>query len=420
MIKDTSGQDKQVAPGLARRLKWPATLGAAVLLLSGLVWASVSGSGVSESIDRTELRFATLERGTLTRDIATTGKIVAANAPILYSPEGGTVTLIANPGDRVEQGQVVATIESHSLTNSLKQQQALLDGMKSALERAKLDARRNQLKANQTLDMAKVDLEAADRESRRGDQLIETSLISKIDYEKSKDELHKAKLQYAHAQQEAALMKDTLTFELQNKAAEVNRQALVVAELERQVAALNITAPVGGIIGNWLTEQKARIAQSQPILTVVDLSAFEAELAVPETYADELGLGMDVELNFGGVMVMGKLASISPEVRNREVSTRVRFPQDTALHLRQNQRLSARVLLENRADVLMVKRGAFVNSGGGRLVYRLQGDIAERTEIKLGARSMSHIEVLEGGEVGDQWVISNIDLFNDAEQVLVR
>ncbi|WP_412500858.1 efflux RND transporter periplasmic adaptor subunit [Shewanella chilikensis] len=420
MIKDTSGQDKQVAPGLARRLKWPATLGAAVLLLSGLVWASVSGSGVSESIDRSELRFATLERGTLTRDIATTGKIVAANAPILYSPEGGTVTLIANPGDRVEQGQVVATIESHSLTNSLKQQQALFDGMKSALERAKLDARRNQLKANQTLDMAKVDLEAADRESRRGDQLIETSLISKIDYEKSKDELHKAKLQYAHAQQEAALMKDTLTFELQNKAAEVNRQALVVAELERQVAALNITAPVGGIIGNWLTEQKARIAQSQPILTVVDLSAFEAELAVPETYADELGLGMDVELNFGGVMVMGKLASISPEVRNREVSTRVRFPQDTALHLRQNQRLSARVLLENRADVLMVKRGAFVNSGGGRLVYRLLGDIAERTEIKLGARSMSHIEVLEGGEVGDQWVISNIDLFNDAEQVLVR
>lgn len=420
MIKDTSGQDKQVAPGLARRLKWPATLGAAVLLLSGLVWASVSGSGVSESIDRSELRFATLERGTLTRDIATTGKIVAANAPILYSPEGGTVTLIANPGDRVEQGQVVATIESHSLTNSLKQQQALFDGMKSALERAKLDARRNQLKANQTLDMAKVDLEAAYRESRRGDQLIETSLISKIDYEKSKDELHKAKLQYAHAQQEAALMKDTLTFELQNKAAEVNRQALVVAELERQVAALNITAPVGGIIGNWLTEQKARIAQSQPILTVVDLSAFEAELAVPETYADELGLGMDVELNFGGVMVMGKLASISPEVRNREVSTRVRFQQDTALHLRQNQRLSARVLLENRADVLMVKRGAFVNSGGGRLVYRLQGDIAERTEIKLGARSMSHIEVLEGGEVGDQWVISNIDLFNDAEQVLVR
>ncbi|MCG9695694.1 HlyD family efflux transporter periplasmic adaptor subunit [Shewanella sp. Isolate11] len=420
MIKDTSGQDKVVAPSLASRFKWPVILGGSVLLVSGLIWASVSGSHVSESIDGSELKFATLVRGTLTRDIATTGKIVAANAPILYSPEKGTVTLISNPGDRVEQGQVVATIESHSLTNSLKQQQAVLEGMKSALERTRLDARRQQLKALQAIDMAKVDLEAAERESRRGDQLIENDLISRIDFEKNKDDLHKAKLLFAHTKQEADLMKDTLAFELKNKAAEVDRQALVVTELERQVAALNIIAPVGGIIGNWLIEQKAQIGQSQPILTVVDLSAFEAELAVPESYADELGLGMEVELNFGGVMVMGKLSSISPEVRNREVATRVRFEQNPELHLRQNQRLSARVLLENRPDVLMVKRGAFVTSGGGRVVYRIQGDIAERTEIQLGARSMSQIEVLEGGEAGDQWVISNIDLFKNAEQVLVR
>jgi HlyD family secretion protein len=420
MIKDTSGQDKQLAPSLGRRLQWPLSLGAGALLLSGLVWASVSGSGVSESIDSSELRFATLERGTLTRDIATNGKIVAANAPILYSPERGTVTLLAKPGDRVEQGEVVASIESHSLINSLKQQEAQLEGMKSALERARLDARREQLKALQTIDMAKVDLEAADRESRRGDQLIENSLISKIDFEKSKDDLHKAKLLFAHAKQEAELMKDTLAFELKNKALEVDRQALVVNELERQVAALNIQAPVGGIIGNWLTEQKARIEQSQPILTVVDLSDFEAELAVPESYADELGIGMDVELSFGSIMVVGKLSSISPEVRDREVTTRVRFEQDDSLHLRQNQRLSARVLLENRPDVLMVKRGAFVSSGGGRIVYRVNGDIAAQTEILLGARSMSHVEVLQGGEAGDKWVISSIEPFKQAEQVLIR
>ncbi|QLE86716.1 HlyD family efflux transporter periplasmic adaptor subunit [Shewanella sp. Scap07] len=420
MIKDTSAQDKVVAPSIKRKLKWPTIVGIGVVMLSGLVWASVGSSGVSKSINRGELRFATLEQGTLTRDIATTGKIVAANAPILYSPERGTVTLIANPGDRVEQGQVVATIESHSLTNSLKQQEALLEGMQSALERARLDARREQLKAQQTIDMAKVDLEAADRESRRGDKLIENKLISKIDFEKSKDDLHKAKLLFAHAKQEASLMKDTLSFEVKNKALEVDRQALVVSDLQRQVAALNIIAPVGGIIGNWLTEQKARIDQSQPILTVVDLSAFEAELAVPESYADELGLGMDVELSFGTVTILGKVSSISPEVRNREVTARVRFTQKDSLKLRQNQRLSARVLLENRPNVLMVKRGAFVSSGGGRAVYSMNDDIATLTEIQLGARSMSHIEVIAGGEVGDTWVISSVEPFSNAEQVLVR
>ncbi|MBW8182534.1 efflux RND transporter periplasmic adaptor subunit [Shewanella nanhaiensis] len=420
MIQDTSGQDTVVQASKASRLKWPLIATAAALLVSGLVWSSVGGSNVSESISRSDLRFATLEQGTLTRDIATTGKIVAANAPILYSTDQGTVTLLAKPGDKVELGDVVATIESHQLTNSLKQQEALLEGMQSSLERARLDARREQLKAQQTLDMAKVDLEAADRESRRGDELIENKLISKIDFEKGKDDLHKAKLLSAHAQQEAELTRDTLAFEIKNKASEVNRQKLVVSELERQVAALNIKAPVGGIIGNWLTEQKARIGQSQPILTVVDLSAFEAELAVPESYADELGLGMDVELKFGELTLMGELSSISPEVRNREVTARVRFEQDDRLHLRQNQRLSARVLLENRPNVLMVKRGAFVSTGGGREVYTMNGDIAEQTEIQLGARSMSHIEVLQGGKAGDVWVISSVQPFKQAQQVLVR
>ncbi|MPY23044.1 HlyD family efflux transporter periplasmic adaptor subunit [Shewanella psychropiezotolerans] len=420
MIQDTSGQDTEIQPNMGKKLKWPLVAGAAVLLVSGLVWSSVGGSQISESIKRSELRFATLELGTLTRDIATTGKIVAANAPILYSTDQGTVTLLAKPGDRVELGDVVATIESHKLTNSLKQQEALLEGMLSALERARLDARREQLKALQTLDMAKVDLEAADRESRRGDELIQNKLISKIDFEKGKDDLHKAKLLSAHAKQDAELMRDTLAFEIKNKESEVNRQKLVVSELERQVGALNIKAPVGGIIGNWLTEQKARIGQSQPILTVVDLSAFEAELAVPESYADELGLGMAVELSFGELTLIGELSSISPEVRNREVTARVRFEQDERLHLRQNQRLSARVLLENRPNVLMVKRGAFVSTGGGREVYAMNSDIAEQTDIQLGARSMSHIEVLQGGKAGDVWVISSIQPFNKAEQVLVR
>ncbi|MGS0724893.1 efflux RND transporter periplasmic adaptor subunit [Shewanella sp. 0m-11] len=420
MIQDTSGQDTIKQPSKASKFKRPLMFGIAALLVSGLVWSSMDSASIATSIKRSELRFATLERGTLIRDIPTTGKIVAANAPILYSPEQGSVTLIAKPGDSVEQGEVVASIESHKLTNSLKQQEAVLEGMISSLERARLEARRQQLRAQQTLDMAKVDLAAADRESRRGDQLIESKLISRIDFEKGKDDLHKAKLLFAHAGQEALLMKDTLTFELKNTALEVDRQALVVKELERQVAALNITAPVGGIIGNWLTEQKARISQSQPILTVVDLSAFEAELAVPESYADELGIGMAVELSFGSVTVLGELSSISPEVRNREVTARVRFEQNDNLQLRQNQRLSARVLLEHRPDVLMVKRGAFVTSGGGQQVYVMSGEIAEQTEIQLGARSMSHIEVIQGGQVGDVWVTSSIEPFNKATQVLVR
>lgn len=420
MIKDTSGQDTVLVPSTSKRLKLPLIIGGCALLVSALVWASLGTDSVSKSLSRSDITTAKLFVGTLTRDVATTGKIVAANAPILYSTEEGTVTLLSNPGDTVNKGDVVAKLDSPRLTNQLEQAKSLLAGMESALERAKLDARRDQLQAYQTLDIATVDLEAADRESRRGEELIQSQLIGQIDYEKGKDDLHKAKLKFKHAEQEVALTKDTLTFEIKNKALEVERQTLAVRELERQVDALNIVAPVNGIIGNWITEQKTRLSANQPILTVVDLSAYEAELAVPESYADDLGLGMEVELSFGSIKLMGKLSSISPEVRNREVTARVQFDQSDSLTLRQNQRISARVLLEHRPNVLMIKRGAFMTSGGGNVAYQIEGDLASRREVKLGSTSLSQVEVLDGGKAGDEWVISSVDPFNHAEQVRIH
>ncbi|WP_192021418.1 efflux RND transporter periplasmic adaptor subunit [Shewanella sp. WPAGA9] len=419
MIKDTSAQDTVVTPTMGRKLRLPMVLGLAGLLTSALVWASLGHDSSIRSVDSKDLRMATVTRGTLVRDIATTGKIVAANAPVLYSTEQGVVTLLSQPGDEVEQGQVVAQIDSPKLRSRFQQEQSVFAAMESDLERAKLDARREQLRVSQVLDMAKVDLEAADRESRRGDQLIENSLISRIDFEKGKDELHKANLLHQHALQEVDLMRDTLTFELKNRALEVDRQALVVTELARQIAALDIKAPVKGIIGNWLVEQKARIGASQPMLTVVDLSAFEAELAVPESYADDLGIGMDVELSFGSVTVMGHLSSISPEVRNREVTARVRFEAIDSLSLRQNQRLSARVLLENRPNVLMVKRGDFLNRGGAT-AFVMNDDMVQRKAVTLGARSMSEIEVIDGAKEGDVWVISGTETFKNDTQIQIR
>ncbi|MCL2919051.1 efflux RND transporter periplasmic adaptor subunit [Shewanella litorisediminis] len=415
MIRDTSGQDRIMAPNKYRRIGWIA--GSVALFAIAAAWA-MGNSGISagHSVKRSEMVTATITRGTLVRDIVSNGKIVAANAPVMYASAEGMVTLLAKPGDTVSRGQILATIDSPLLTNALAQEQARLAGLEGEVERATLSARREQLSARQVLDTARVELDAAERESRRGDLLIAKELISRIDFEKVKDDYKKAQLRFDHAEQEVALMADTQAFELKNKALELKRQQLVVDDLRRQVAALEVVAPVDGIIGNWLTEQKARLSRGQAILTVVDLSAFEAELAVSESYADELGLGMAVELDLGGLKTTGTLASISPEVSRGEVLTRVRFDNADGLKLRQNQRLSARILLENLENVLMVRRGSFVSDGGNH-VYRIEGDIASRTPIKLGARSVSHVQVLEGGQAGDEWIISGSDKMKQAEHV---
>lgn len=150
----------------------------------------------------------------------------------------------------------------------------------------------------------------------------------------------------------------------------------------------------------------------------IDLSAYEAEINVPESYANDLGLGMDVELKLANKTVTGTLSAISPEVTNREVTARVKFSHDNNMGIRQNQQLSARVLLEQKQDVLKVRRGSFTQSGGF-VAYRLEGDIARRIDIQLGATSMREVEILSGVQPGDQLIISNYEEFAQANSIYV-
>ena len=129
---------------------------------------------------------------------------------------------------------------------------------------------------------------------------------------------------------------------------------------------------------------------------MVDLTAFEIEFQVPESYADDLGLGMDAEVSYGTKKYGAKVSAVSPEVRSGQVTGRLRFSGEVPQGLRQNQRLSTRIVLESRDDVLKVQRGAFLDTGGGRVAYVVQGDLAVKRPIRTGAVSVSEVEILEG------------------------
>jgi HlyD family secretion protein len=417
MIQDTSKQDVVVAPK-ANKKKWLFST-AAVIAVGVVGYLSLSAPAADVSLAKDSLKVHTVSKGDLVRDIITTGKIIAANAPQVYSPEQGYVFLNVVPGDFIEAGDTIAIVDSPELQSTLKQEQLVLASLQSDLARQELDVRRQTLLLNKQADLAKVELDAAIREDKRAALSIEDHLISQIDYEKAQDDLARAKVTHKHAMGEIELAADTLAFELKTSEEKVARQALIVEELERQLANLRIKASVSGIVGNVLIQPNALVAKNELLMTLVDLTAYEAQLSVAESYAGELGIGMDVELTMGGQSVLGKLVSISPEVVERQVTARVRFPENSVQSIRQNQQVSARILLENKTNVLKVNRGTFLQAGGNT-AYVVRGDLAQRVPIQIGATSMREVEILQGLKEGDQIITSNYDKFKQAPSVLLR
>jgi HlyD family secretion protein len=275
------------------------------------------------------------------------------------------------------------------------------------------------------VDLSKVSLTAADREKRRADKAFESQSISQIDFEKAQDDLENAKLVYKHSVKDAELNIESLEFEVKTKKLFVERQILLVEELSRKEEELTLRSPVSGLVGNLAVEQKNQVAKNQAILSVVDLSEFVIEVDIPESYADDLAIGMTAEINLNGETYLAKLVTISPEIENNQVTGRVRFASLTEggvnqpQGLRQNQRLTTRILMENKQDVLIVQRGQFLETGNGRVAYIVKNDMAERTSIATGARSLSSVEVLNGLSEGDTIIVSGTDMFNGAQSVLI-
>ena len=166
-------------------------------------------------------------------------------------------------------------------------------------------------------------------------------------------------------------------------------------------------------------DQKAIIAKYQPVLSVVDMSAYEVETSVPESYADELAQGMSAQIDFSGQKFTGELSAISPEIENGQVRCRIRFTGEKPTALRQNQRVTSRILLENRPDILMVARGPFMQSGSRGYVYVVENNVAVKTNMQAGMTSVGRVEILSGLKEGDEIVISSSDVFEDHNRVLL-
>ena len=420
-IRDTSAQDVLLEKN--NRLGWlnwavGAVLGLGLVFVLGSTLSTWMSAEASVSAER--IRTAVVNRGDLVRDLNVQGRVVAAVSPTLYSPATGTVTLEVLPGDTVRPGQVLATIDSPEVRSEFMQEQSTLDSLSAELEREKIQARKAQVTSQQTIDLARVKLTAAEREMRRADKSIETNAISEIDYERARDELARAKVEYNHAVQDSRLESESLEFETETRELAVGRQELVVNELQRRVDELAIRSPVDGIVGNVEVTQKAVVTRNAPLITVVDLTAFEVEIRIPEAYADDLGLGLAGEVQYNGAGYRGELVSLSPEVVNNEVVGRIRFADETPPGLRQNQRVTVRVMMDELLGVLKLQRGAFADGGGGRLAFVLsENGLAERRNIRLGARSAAEVEVISGLAEGDEVIISSIAEFTDYETIQV-
>jgi HlyD family secretion protein len=424
-IRDTSAQDRPLQPetraaqSSSHRRRMLGLAAGAIALVAVIGWLVSGWAAGARSYDGSRVRIATVTRGDLVRDISADGRVIAANSPTLYAIAGGTVSLDVVAGDAVKKDQALAEIDSPELRSQLAQEQATLAGLVAEASRAALDAQITRSNARKAFDQAQIDRIAAQRDLERNQRAYEGGAVAQIDVARAQDALKKADLGLASARTDSSLLGEGAGLDLRNKRLLADRQRAVVAELQRQVDALTLRAPFDGQVGQVMIAQRQNVAANAPVLSVVDLSVFEVEIKVPESFARDLAIGMPAQVTGQTGTLDAQVSAVSPEVVNGEVAARLRFKSKQPPGLRQNQRLSVRILLDTRRDVLQVERGPFLEQGGGNSAYVMDGSSAVKRAIRTGASSLDAVELVDGVKEGDRIVVSGADAFGDSRKVRI-
>ncbi|MCY4096100.1 MAG: efflux RND transporter periplasmic adaptor subunit [Gammaproteobacteria bacterium] len=422
MIEGTDAQDKVIQPAPVYR-KW-LIVGGLVLVILVLVVLTLPMMSrwlqADLSVSAERVRIGTVTREDLVHDVSVQAVVVAGDSPTLYSEHAGNIQLDVNVGDRVGPQQVVAHLANPEIHNLLDQEISNYSRLAIEVEREEILNKQQALENQRALDVATVQLTAAKREARRAAIAHSSDAISDIDLETANDELTSAQFTFDHAKSFLALDQERMDFELRTKRLSLERQGLMVENLERQAEELRIRSPVAGIVGNIDVDQRTNIMPGQKIMTIVDVSLFELDAQVPQSYADDIDIGMRAEVTIDGSNQGATVTSISPEILDNQVLVRMKFEGEPPMDLRRNQRVNTRIVLREIPDVLVVPRGQFLSSGGGRIAYVIDDEsIARRTSIQTGAQGSSSVEITQGLSAGDRIILSNTESFQDYASVLI-
>ena len=334
------------------------------------------------------------------RDVVLASGLVAPQETIQVAPliEGQPIeALLADVGDKVAAGQVLARLSSSTLDLQKAQLAASLAAAKAQIAQAQaqlIAATSSAAEAQRTADRT-TKLKAQGSASQAA---ADTALAGAVSAQ--------AQVSVATQSLEAAKAQQTL----------VEAQ---LANVDLQLSRTEVTAPFAGEI----TARNAQLgaiaaAAGQPMFTLIRDGALELRADVAEADLTRLAVGQTATLRLVGLAkpLSGKIALVEPSIDAVTRLGRVRIAIDDASAVRPGMYVEASILV-HEGDTAAVPITAVKSSGGKTSVMRVTDAVVSEQEITAGVRDGGWIEVLDGLKVGDEVVTKAGAFVRDGEHI---
>jgi HlyD family secretion protein len=342
------------------------------------------------------VELATVTRGSMRVTLDEDGETRVRDRYVVSAPLAGRVLrIVLEPGDPVVANRTV-------LATFLPMAPALLDVRTRAEIQARIAAAEAALKgARAAEDRAAAQLAQAERERQRSRELAKAGALAPEQLEGA--ELSVQTLRTGLESARAGVR----TGEAELRLA---RASLIgPAGGDRSGTAIQLRAPVNGIVLRRVHESEAIVQQGEPLVEVGDVSKLEIVADYLSTDAVRIRARQPalVERWGGGETIRGTVRRVEPSgftkvsalgVEEQRVNVILDFesPRDAFTRLGDRFRVEVRVIVWEEPDVTKVPVSALVRDGDRWAVFMVEEARARRVPVRIGQRNDTEAQILEG------------------------
>ncbi len=250
--------------------------------------------------------------------IEASGTIEATNIIISSKTSGEILKLNYNEGDKVNKGDTIIIIDHELLDIQLKQAVAGRDAAEAQYNLMLKGARQEDIvQAEENLNQAKVNLELAENDKFRMQNLYESRSITKKQFEEAFARYELMRAQYKSAQENYNKVKKIFRQEeIEQARANLNKAIAGVDLLLKNIRDSYVTSPINGFIVNKFVQKGETVTPMSSLFKISDLDIVELVIYVSEEELGYVKLGQKTDVSidtYKEKTYEGKVTYISPE-----------------------------------------------------------------------------------------------------------
>ncbi len=393
-------------------------VGAGVLVAVAVAWAVSVGGTKSYKTDSSALVIEEVCQGSFDDYVRLNGKVETGVIVQVSALETGIVeTKWVEEGAMVNKGDIILTLHNPALRQQILDSESQLAEKQNMLRDTEIAMEKERLQLKQDLLAARTDLTRKSRIAEQQSTLYAENLVSRDEYLKAKEDFDLASQTFEllkdrqhqdslYRSVQVAMMKESLHNMQEN-----------FALVRQRADNLNIRASHAGQLGRLSVELGQNVGSGQQVGQINILDNYKVAVSIDEHYIDRVAPGLSARSSRSDKPLDLTLAKVYPEVSQGQFRADFKIDGVLPSNIRVGQTYSIDLVLGEPTDAVMVPKGTFFQSSGGRWVYVVDADgkTARRRPVRIGRQNYLYYEVLEGLEPGENVITSSYSNFKDAD-----